>query len=368
MQEIETFNRHMMTLARDSRGITQSRLAKLMTVGQGTVSKYESGLSTPPDAFIDELALCLNYDRDFFFQSARIYGMPPFHYRKRKKLSQKALDRMIAEMNIRRLHLARLLKSYDWNPSGKIIEIDREEYMGGSRNPFSVEEAARQLREHWLVPDGPIENIVSLIEEMGGIIIPCNFNSDLIDAVSQRIDGMPVLFFVNMNAPADRIRLTLCHELAHMVLHTTTLLDDEEMEVEADRFAGSFLLPASAFRSQFGKFNIRQVANLKRHWKVSMSAIVMRADNLKLITPYQKKSFFIEMGKLGYRKNEPNEPPKEYPRKIAEILSYYRRELNYTKSDIAKLLLIRPDEFDTMYDPDMFSGGSGGRPTLRVVK
>ncbi|MGH1417610.1 MAG: XRE family transcriptional regulator [Hyphomicrobiaceae bacterium] len=365
MQQVETFNRHMMTLARDSRGVTQSKLAKLMSVGQGTVSKYESGLSVPPKAFIDELSHSLNYVPDFFIQPGQPYGMPPFHYRKRKKLSQKALAKIIAEMNIRRIHLSRLLKSYDWKVSNRIIEIDRDEYMGGSKKPFSIEEAARQLREHWLLPDGPIENTVGLIEDMGGIIIPCNFNSDLIDAVSQRIDGMPVLFFVNMNAPADRIRLTLCHELAHMVLHTTTLLEDEEMEIEADRFAGSFLLPSTAFRSQFGEFNIRQIANLKRHWKVSMGALVMRADNLKMITPYQKKSFFIEMGKLGYRKNEPNEPPKEYPRRIAQILSYFRKELNYTKSDIANLLFIHPDEFDTMYNSDMFGGT---RPKLHVVK
>ena len=100
---------------------------------------------------------------------------------------------------------------------------------------------------------------------MADLLSPCNFESDLIDAMSQRIDGMPILFFVNMNAPSDRIRYTLCHELAHMVLHTTSVFDDEEMEVEADKFAGAFLLPEGEIRSQLTHFDLRQVTNLKRY-------------------------------------------------------------------------------------------------------
>lgn len=61
---------------------------------------------------------------------------------------------------------------------------------------------------------------------------------------------------MNVDAPADRVRHTLAHELGHMLLHTITLKSDEEMEDEADAFAGAFLLPAveikpivEAFRS-----------------------------------------------------------------------------------------------------------------------
>jgi hypothetical protein len=62
-----------------------------------------------------------------------------------------------------------------------------------------------------------------VIDENSGIVIPCSFDSD------QR--GAPVLFFVNEEAPADRRRHTLVHELGHMVLHTTALKLDGEMEL-----------------------------------------------------------------------------------------------------------------------------------------
>ena len=339
----------MMALGRDSLGYSQSHLADKLGVKQGTISKYEAGVLDPPLEFLDDLGDCIGFERDFFFETGRPYGMPPFHYRKRKKLAAKRLSKMVAEMNLRRLHLQIMLRSYDLPTNRFIPEIDRDEYRGGHGKDFTIEGAARHLRDAWGLPDGPIENVVELLEENGGIVIPCNFESDLIDAVSQRIDGIPVLFFVNMNAPADRIRHTLCHELAHMVLHTSSFLDDDEMEMEADHFAGAFLLPSKDLKRQLIKFDLRQIANLKRHWKVSMSSIAMRADRLGMISPHQKKMFFIQMGKLGYRKAEPHEPPKENPEKIGKVIRFFFEKLDFSKEDLAKSLMISVPRFDEMY-------------------
>ncbi len=358
----------MMALARDSEGDTQTDLARKMRVQQGTISKYESGLLDPPEEFVELLAKELGFESEFFYQTGRPYGMPPFHYRRRKKLGVKALSKMIAEMNIRRIHLSVLLRSYDEQSNRYIPEIDRDAYRGGYGREFTVEDAARQIREQWMVPDGPIENVVDLLEENGGIVVPCNFESDLIDAVSQRVDGLPVLFFVNMAAPADRIRYSLCHELGHMVLHTTSLLDEEEMEAEADRFAAAFLLPAQEFRRQLKKFDLRQVAHMKRYWKVSMQAIAMRAFHMKLITPYQRKMFFIQMGKHNYRKSEPYEPPKEVPSKIARMVSYFRRKLGYSTAEIATALGVSTATFERMYAFADNGFSDPGKSHLRVIK
>src|SRR5690554_51229 len=113
MEQVRTFNRHLMAVARDSLGLTQTELASRIGVKQGTISKYEAGLLEPPEEFVSELAESLGFNPDFFFWASRPYGMPPFHYRKRKKLGAKALAKMIAEMNIRRMHLSVLLRSYD---------------------------------------------------------------------------------------------------------------------------------------------------------------------------------------------------------------------------------------------------------------
>ncbi len=342
----------MLTLARESRGLTQSDLANLAGFGQGTLSKYETGVLSPPVEAVEALASAMTYPKEFFYQSGQMYGFPPFHYRKRKKLAAKALGRIVAEMNIRRMHIQRLIVSYEANSNRFIPEIDMDDYQGRQRMRPTVEDIARSLRESWLLPAGPIENMMELIEDNGGIIVPCDFGSDLIDAMSQRIDGLPVLFFVNMSAPADRVRLTLAHELGHMVLHTTTFKDDAEMEREADEFAGAFLLPADEVRAQLRRFDLRQLANMKSYWKVSMAAIAVRAERLNLITPYQSKMFWIEMSKLGYRKREPNEPAREFPVKLRRMIEYHQRVLGYSDADMAKLLLLTIPEFKQMYSSD----------------
>ena len=129
MQTVECFNRHMMILARESRDLTQSGLAKALGgVSQGTISKYESGIKEPTPDFLSDLSKILKYKREFFFEHSRLSGMPPFHYRRRKSLGTKALSKMVAEMNVRRIHLQILLRSYEEKYYKRIPEIDRDEY------------------------------------------------------------------------------------------------------------------------------------------------------------------------------------------------------------------------------------------------
>lgn len=368
---MEKFNHYMMTLARDSRGLTQAELAERLDVGQGTLSKYETGFAEPPSEFVSQLAEELGFLPAFFYEPGRPYGLPPFHYRRRKKLSAKALARIVAEMNIRRLHISKLLISFGSRTNRFIPEIDADEYRGKSRGPLMPEDAARVIREMWMLPSGPIPNMVELLESNGGIVVPCDFGTDLLDAMSQRIEGLPVLFFVNINAPTDRLRHTLAHELGHMVMHTILVKSDEEMEDEADEFAGAFLLPASEIRPQLRRFDLRQLANLKLLWKVSMAAIAVRADRLKLITPYQSKMFWIEMSKLGYRKREPNEPPKEHPSLLRQMVSYHLKKLNYSVGELASLLHLTVTEFQEMYRSEILGEPKlpgGGQPGLRLVK
>jgi Zn-dependent peptidase ImmA (M78 family)/DNA-binding XRE family transcriptional regulator len=368
---MERFNHHMLTLARDARGMTQAELAAALQLGQGTLSKYETGFSEPPTEFIAQVGDALGFPPTLFYEPGRPYGLPPFHYRRRKKLAAKTLGRIVAEMNLRRMHLSKMLVSFEWRTNAFIPEIDRDEYRGRGKEHLTTEDAARLVREMWMLPNGPIDNMVNLLEENGGVVIPCDFGTDLLDAMSQRIDGLPVMFFVNVNAPADRLRHTLAHELGHMVLHTLTLKSDEEMEEEADAFAGAFLLPADEIRPQLRRFDLRQLANLKGYWKVSMAAIAVRAQRLGLITPYQSKMFWIEMSKLGYRKREPNEPPKEHPKLLRQMIAFHINRLGYTVTEMARMLHLQVSEFQEMYRSEVLGdplAAAGGRTQLRVVK
>ncbi|BBK35619.1 hypothetical protein STAQ_06970 [Allostella sp. ATCC 35155] len=363
------FNHRMLVLAREARGLTQADLADLSQIAQGTLSKYETGVLSLAADSARALSASLRFPLSFFSRPDQVYGFPPFHFRKRKKLSAKALGKIVAEMNIRRIHIQRLGLSFPLKSNQFIPEIDRDEYHGGKKGRLDIEDVARNLRELWMLPAGPVENMVQLLESNGAIVVPCDFGTDLLDAMSQRIDGMPILFFININAPADRIRHTLAHELGHMVLHTTTLKDDVEMEDEADAFAGAFMAPADAVRPQFRKFDLRQLANMKGYWKVSMASLAVRADRLGAITPYQKKQFWMEMSRLGYRKREPNEPPREHPRLLKRMVEYHRKQLGYSIDQLSQLLDLLPQELEAMYGPQAWETEADRRPPhLRLVQ
>jgi Zn-dependent peptidase ImmA (M78 family)/transcriptional regulator with XRE-family HTH domain len=362
---MEKFNYHMLNLARDARGLTQAELASKAGLAQGTLSKYETGLAEPAADAAGCLAHALGYPSGFFYEAGRPYGFPPYHFRKRKKLGTKALNRIIAEMNIRRLHIQKMLVSFDVKATRPIPEIDSDVYRGPSGKPFDIEDIARSVREMWMLGRGPVPDVTQLIEAAGGIVVPCDFGTDLLDGMSQRIDGLPVLFFVNIHAPGDRLRHSLAHEMGHMILHTLSVKTDDEMEAEADAFAGAFLLPSDEVRPHLRRFDLRQLANMKAHWKVSMAAIAVRADRLKLITPYQSKMFWIEMGKLGYRKREPVEIPAERPHLLREMVAFHRGRLGYSAADMAKLLHLTPAEYQTMYEEEPIEPA---RSHLRLVK
>jgi len=147
-----------------------------------------------------------------------------------------------------------------------------------------------------------------------------------------------------------------------MVLHTTAFKADDEMEREADDFAGAFLLPADEVKPQLRQFDLRYLANMKAYWKLYMAAIAVRADRLNLITSYQRKMFWIEMGKLGFRKREPDEPPRETPSKLRRMVEYHQRTLGCSDLDMANLLCLTPSEFHQMYAPER-----PPKPHLRLV-
>ena len=136
------FNPDMLILARESRGYTQSELAKLVGVERGTISKLEAGLLLTPDELIAKTAGVLRYPVQFFFQNEKVYGFGSsvFYHRKRKGLPMKQLRQLHAEMNIRRFSVRKLLRAAGVDTPNKFERLDPQEYRG------RVEVIARTVR------------------------------------------------------------------------------------------------------------------------------------------------------------------------------------------------------------------------------
>jgi Zn-dependent peptidase ImmA (M78 family)/transcriptional regulator with XRE-family HTH domain len=350
----------MLVLARESNEWKQLDLARLVGVQQGTISKLESGMLNPSDDLIATLARVLRFPVEFFYQSDRVYGFNStvFFHRKRHSLSDAVLRRLHANMNVARMRIVRLLRSVQMEGHNKFRAIDVSEYAGGATG------VAKMVRSAWLLPPGPVKNVVDAIERAGGIVLKLDFGTRMADAVSEWIPPFPPIFLVNASSDVsgDRLRLTLAHEIGHIFLHSDRV-PSAAMEHEANEFAAEFLMPGREIKSSLFGLNVAKLMDLKRLWKVSMAALIQRAFELKTITGSQRKYLIINVvRKTGTKLHEPLEAemPKEEPSLFQRIIKIHLNELDYTPQELAKVLFF-PDENE-------FRGAFLGERRLTVVR
>lgn len=340
----EAFNPDMLRLARDAKELTQADLAKRSGVTQAFISKLEHGLHAQPgEAALRQMAEALGFPVAFFFQKDKALGFPPFHYRKRARLGAKPLARIGAMINIRRMHISKLLRSYEVDVSKPIPQIDLDE------QGITPEKVAERLRAYWLVPRGPIGSVVDVVENAGGIVVAANFGTNLLDGLSFRAEGLPPLFFMNKDVPGDRFRFSLAHELGHMVMHMIPA-SEEKMEQEAHRFAAAFLMPATEIKPYLTDPKLSNLGRVKAYWKVSIKALIRRSYEIKLITDWQYKNLNIQYSKL-VKGDEPVPIDVEKPIRLHRIVHYHREVLGYTIDDLAEMLAINPCDVERAYLP-----------------
>ena len=345
------FNRAMLSVARAAQGFTQSELAKAAHVTQALISKLEAGLTVDPaHETVSALAAALNVPDAFLFSDERPHGMPQFHYRKRAKLGRRALDRIEAQINLRRIHASRLFQAYEPKADRfPVIDLDQCEWTPA--------QAAQHVRGLWLLPRGPIENLTEAVEKAGAVVIQVDFETSLLDALSFRLPGLPPLIFMNRSVPGDRYRFTLAHEVCHLLVHNSPE-KDEDMEAQADQFAAELLMPSREIKPYLTSPSLSSLARIKPYWKVSIKALIVQCSRLKVIVPNQYTGLMVNYSKAGYARGEPFPIPIEEPATLRDALEYHVGRLGYSADDMAKLLMMLPREFADMY---------GVRPRLRLV-
>lgn len=338
------FNPEMLILARESWGLSQTELADLVAVNQGTISRVEGGLLLPSDELLRTFVAKLEFPEHFFFQTDKVYGFNStvFFHRKRQSLADKVLRRLHAQMNLCRMRVDVLNRSVQPETSFKFLRMDADEYEGG------VAAVARLVRSTWLLPPGPVRDLTKAIEDAGGVVVEFDFKTRQADAISEWVedkkDSRP-LFLVNSNSsiPWDRRRLTLAHELGHIILHR---FPDPNMEDEANEFAAEFLMPRREIKPSLYQLTMAKLADLKRIWKVSMQALIERAYQLKTISEYQRKLFYMHLNKRGSRLHEPleNEYPPERPSLFPGLLKAHLQSLGYSITELAFLLFMTNEQ------------------------
>jgi Zn-dependent peptidase ImmA (M78 family)/transcriptional regulator with XRE-family HTH domain len=346
-------NPYMIVVGRQSRGLSQKALAESIEVTQGRISKMESGILAVPDDVVCMLSQVLGYPEPFFKRQGSFggVGIAELFHRKRQSVPKRILDQVYGEIEIRMWHIHALMRATDI--ACDVTPLDADAFDG------DVEHIARLVRAKWAVPPGPIHDVTTTLEDAGILVIACDFHSRLIDAISKWVPTLPPVIFINRSMPKDRWRASLAHELGHIVMHISIGPDIED---QAYRFGAEFLLPEQEVRGDLYDLSLPKLAKLKQYWKVSMSMVLMRAQELGTAPTGQARYLWTQMAKAGYRLREPAELDiqGEEPTLLKELINTHR-SLGYSADEIAELLALYRTEFDSLYSEDR------GRGAVRIV-
>lgn len=355
------FNSGLLIVARESRGMSQSALAKNAEVAQGHLSKIENGIGEPSKEVVNKIAKSLNYPASFFYQPDRVYGLPasvhPMH-RKKASVRKKEIEILHAKTNLVLMHVKRFLKSVEFTSDFELPCYEVDEYG----TPSQIAELIRRM---WLAPNGPIDNLTNYIERTGVLVILLDFPNNSISGISINSIETPPCIFLNRVQKADRMRFTLAHEFGHLVMHK---FPHAAMEGEANEFASALLMPAQYIKgSLMGNLDFWRLGQLKLVWKVAMQALLYRANTLNTINKFQYQRMWKEFSKRGNRIEEPREYdfPIETPNVFPEMINLHFSQLEYSVSELAQVLRIYEPEFRRLYN---IFNKANINPTLRVVK
>ncbi len=339
------FNPHMISIARESRGFSQADLADAIGISKGLMSKIENNNYPLTAQLMASIAKQATYPLEFFYQQ----GEPlPQHlaYRKRAIVSPKLLSQANATINILRLQLSELTTMLKPKSTAlPNIEI----------NPaITPAKAAIKLRRLWNIEQPVIENITCLLEENGVLIASLPFPSERIDSRTIfTTNNIPVIC-LNKVLQGDKQRFSLAFELGHLVMHTNTALDAaRDINHEANLFAAELLMPEEHIMADFSNgINLATLAELKKKWKVSMIALLYRADDLGLITPNQKRYLIDQFNHLGLRRHEPPELniPPEQPQRTKQLINRYLDKKQLSIPQLAKKLGMHTSEFRQIHN------------------
>lgn len=190
------------------------------------------------------------------------------------------------------------------------------------------------------MPIGPVRDLTAWIESAGVLVVDQDFSTPRIDGMSQWA-GDHAIILVNSRMPTDRRRLTLAHELGHLVMHSQH--QDEDVEAQANAFAAEFLMPEHVIRPQMRALNLGKLLDLKQEWGVSMQALMERAHALGAVSAQERQDFYKRLSRRGWRKQEPGSDtlPPETPR-LAASVGKALADAGLTDAEIRELVGVAP--------------------------
>jgi Zn-dependent peptidase ImmA (M78 family) len=331
-------NNVMVQLTRLACGWSKKRLADEAGVSGSHVSRVESGVLPLAGKALFDYARAMQCPPESLgvpFTRSPAQGI---HFRANASTAEWKRDRVWARANLVAMRIGRLASRADVEPVLALPELDPADYAA-ELGEITV---ARVLRRLWRVA-GPIRSMVELLEAAGVFVVVEDFCDHEIDAVTLRASQYhPHLVYVNAALPPDRMRMTLSHELGHLVMDVMTLVSPAETELRATTFAAEFLAPIDDIAFDLDRVSVRTVHELdelRLTWGVSVSSLVVRARERGVLSDYQYRSMFRLLNETG-RMYGPRPGVAEESPKLTNAVLEQLTAAGYTTSEIDDITLL----------------------------
>jgi len=323
---IQGFESERLSQILAARRLNQAQLASMVGVSPATVSKWRSGSQAPESNALERLANVVNVSPEWFTRplSSKI-SMPLF----RSNASAHVAARKMLEARMEwGQDIALALSEFVDYPSlnlpvrhfKNLDEITSDE----------IELAADECRKLWRIGRMAIQDLALAIEGAGVILIREETGVSQIEGLSawSEVLERPLVLLSADKDNGYRSRFDLAHELGHLVLHRFIARPTErdrykQLEQQAHRFAGAFLLPAETFADDVRTpVNLDDLLMLKRRWGVSVAAIIMRLHALKILDDDGMQAMFKRRSARWGAKSEPGDDERkpERPRLLRRTI------------------------------------------------
>lgn len=345
------FNSSRLAVARKRNGLTMTALAKAIGMSHRSVSAYENGQQPSPEV-VDRIAETLGFPVSFFYRDD--LDMPDLgavSFRALSKMSAIERDRARSQGSLA-LDLNNWIEARFDLPTSQLPDLSQE---------TDPEVAAVSVRRQWGLGEAPVGNMIHLLEAKGVRVYSLAVDSLNVDAYSNWNNDTPMIF-LNTRKSAERSRFDAAHELGHLVLHRHAPKENTRLaEDEANKFASALLMPRNGTIARVARLvTIKHLIAHKRHWVVSVAALNHRIHQLGITNDWQYRHLSSEIGKLGYRTEEPESAPRETSLLLSKVLASLRED-SLSQREIAAELDLPASELEQLIFGLTMTAIDGGR-------
>ena len=299
MSKKRVFNGKRLKTARIYRGKTIDQLAQETKINKKDILAFEEEKYKPIIENEMKFANYLKFPREYFFQNDNIKVVVESTHIRPESPIPRVEEISYKEKLIMTHKLMSFIEGY--------IKFPKMNLPNNLNRNDDIETLASKLREHWNLKNGPIGNMVTLLE-INGIVIS-SINVDKKGAMSftqkQSVDKVSryLISLGNDKKSATIRNFDLAYELAYIVANEANI---QLKKFSKDEFACAFLLPRNEFLNDLDNVEeLDDYINLKKKWIVPISAMILRAYDLGKIN-YKKYMYLMkEMDKKGWLKKEP---------------------------------------------------------------